>query len=219
MRSYIAPSMETHHTTYAAELFTRTIEELCRKLNKHAAARFIDRAMLLLIWNRLMGMARRFTNIATRVRTGTLVVREASAPVAEGPAEEEVVVRPWVAPGDKLPTHFRWLVNMLPEAEPFARDLVDLMMRVEVRRLIFDAPQLGRILRPLCKALGVEPLDEIRRQRPPPPPTTEVEYVPAPMQPLVESPFPDDGTGPLWTAEEEFWMRDENKWVHPKNRY
>ena len=84
--------METHHTTYAAELFTRTIEELCRKLNKHAAARFIDRAMLLLIWNRLMGMARRFTNIATRVRTGTLVV-PASAPVAEGPAEE-VVVRP-----------------------------------------------------------------------------------------------------------------------------
>ena len=222
MRSYIAPSMETHHTTYAAELFTRTIEELCRKLNKHAAARFIDRAMLLLIWNRLMRMAKRFTNIATRVRTGTLVVREreASAPVAEGPVEEEVVVRPWVAPGDKLPTHFRWLVNMVPEAEPIAGDVVWLMLRVEVRKLIFEAPQLGRILRPLCKALGVEPTDEIRRQRPPPPPTTEVEYVPGPPPPpLAESGFPDDGTGPLWTAEEEFWMRDENKWVHPKNRY
>ena len=209
--------METHHTTYAAELFTRTIEELCRKLNKHAAARFIDRAMLLLIWNRLMGMARRFTNIATRVRTGTLVVpvRQASAPV-----EVEVVVRPWVAPGDKLPTHFRWLVNMVPEAEPIAGDVVWLMLRVEVRKLIFEAPQLGRILRPLCKALGVEPTDEIRRQRPPPPPTTEVEIVPAaPPPPLVESPFPGDGTGPLWTAEEEFWTRDENKWVHPKNRY
>ena len=45
----------------------------------------VDRAMLLLIWNRLMGMARRFTNIATRVRTGTLVVpvRQASAPVED----------------------------------------------------------------------------------------------------------------------------------------
>jgi hypothetical protein len=207
------------HPTFAAETFTRMIEELCRQLNKHAAARFIGRAMLLLIWNRLMGMARRFTIIATRVRTGKLVVpvRQASVLAEEEPVEE--VVRPWVAPGDRLPTHFRWLVNMLPEAEPFARDVVDLMLMLDVRKLIFEAPQLGRILRPLCKALGVEPLDEIRTQRPPPPPTTEVEYVPAPMQPLVESPFPDDGTGPLWTAEEEFWMRDENKWVHPNNRY
>ena len=211
--------MEPHHTTFAAERFTIIIEELCRVVSKHAAARFIDKAMLLLIWNRLMRMAKQFTNVATRVRTGTLVVRErVASAVEEGPVEE-VAARPWVAPGDKLPTHFRWLVNMVPEAEPFAGDVVWLMLRVEVRRLIFEAPQLGRILRPLCKALGVEPLDEIRRQRPPPPPTTEVEYVPAPMPPLVESPFPDDGTGPLWTAEEEFWMRDENKWVHPKNRY
>ena len=56
-----------------------------RLIVEYAAARFIDRAMLLLIWNRLMGMARRFTNIATRVRTGTLVVpvRQASAPVED----------------------------------------------------------------------------------------------------------------------------------------
>ena len=142
-------------------------------------------------------------------------------------AEDEVTwdslssfVRKRVPRGEALPNHFRWLVSMLPEAEQFGQDLCWLMQRLEVQQLIFAAPDVGRIFRPLCRALGVEPTDEIRTPRPPPPPSIEVTYVPeAPPPRLVQSDLPDDGTGPLWTAEEEFWTLDENKWVHPKNRY
>src|SRR5271156_4982916 len=110
--------METMETTYAADRFNSLIDEICRVVTKHASARFVDAGMLLMIWNRLMRMAKRFASLAKRVGDGTLgaPVRERVAPAVER------VARPRVPPGDALPDHFRWLVNMVPEAEQFAAD-------------------------------------------------------------------------------------------------
>jgi len=154
--------METLTSTYAADRFTSLIEEICRVLGKHARTRFISEPMRLLIWNRIMGMARRFASLAERVRTGRLAdpaparSRHASPPPAGAPEQ------PYVDPPEVLPRHFRWLVNMIPEAETFGADLCWLLQRLEMEELIFAAPQVGRILRPLCRMLGVEPTAALR---------------------------------------------------------
>ena len=64
--------METLDTTYAADRFNALIEELCRVLTKHARTYFIDEAMQLLIWNRLVRMSKRFAGLAARVAAGQL---------------------------------------------------------------------------------------------------------------------------------------------------
>src|SRR5579862_1374443 len=109
--------METYtpgHSHDPANRFRSLIEGICRVLTKHGAARFIDTVMQLLIWNRVMRLARRFDSLAERVRSGriaeTAPARErdaAAAPV------QDAARKPRVPPGELPPTHFRWLVNML----------------------------------------------------------------------------------------------------------
>ena len=117
--------METYTPGYtaAAQLFTATTEEICRVLARHAQTRFVGRAMLLLIWNRVLRLTRLFARLAERVRTDTLAerVRAPSRDASVRPAD--AVERPYVAPAEILPHHFRWLVNMIPELERFGAEL------------------------------------------------------------------------------------------------
>jgi hypothetical protein len=183
--------METLSPSLAAQRFTSLIEEICHTLTKHGRARFIAAPMLLLIWNRIFRMARLFTNLAERVHAGTL---SETAPARSRGAS----ARPArVQPAERLPGHFGWLVNMLPEAAARGGDLCWLLRRPEIQDLIFAAPQIGRILRPLCRMLGVEPPSALqlpRRARVPRPPETSEqtseqsseqasEPAPAPAQP------------------------------------
>jgi hypothetical protein len=151
----------------AAQRFTALTEELCRLLTKHARARFIEAPLLLLIWNRLMRWAIRFASIAERVRAGTL---SQPTPARRQPAPPKPADAPAPAPQPrfrregKLPRRFGWLVHLLPEAEALGAELVWLMQRPEIEGLLFDAPQLGRILRPMCRMLGIEPTAALRRR-------------------------------------------------------
>jgi hypothetical protein len=191
--------IETLTSTYPADRFTCLIEEICRVLSKHGRERFIAQPLLLLIWNRIMGMARRFASLAERVRTGRLShtaparSRNASPPPA-GAAEQ-----PRVAPAEVLPRHFRWLVNMLPEAETFGADLCWLLQRLETEELIFAAPQVGRILRPLCRMLGVEPTAALRLPvRVPVRSATVASGTEAASAQHADDGPADDGTSPQW---------------------
>jgi hypothetical protein len=223
--------METHapNPTYAAERFTAIIEELCRALTKHARTRFISEPMLLLIWNRIMRLARHLASLAERVRTGRLSdpaparSRGASPPSAGAPEQ------PYVDPSEVLPRHFRWLVNMIPETEAVGVDLCWLLQRLEMEELIFAAPQVGRILRPLCRMLGVEPTAALRlpvRARVPSA-TVASGTDAASAQHVDDGPADDvtvdDGTGPQWggpqspapsllaETEAEVWEFDSRK--------
>ena len=144
-----------------ADRINGLIDEICRMLTKHGPGRFIDPPMLLLIWNRIMRLARRFASLAERVRTGRLAATARGREASVAPAG--AARKPRVPPGELPPTHFRWLVNMLPEAEPFGGDLCWILQLLEMREFIFKAPrQAGRILRPLCRMLGVEPTSTLR---------------------------------------------------------
>jgi hypothetical protein len=113
-----------------------------------------------------------------------------------------------------LPDHFRWLVNMVPETEPRAGDLLWMPQRPEINELIAKAPlPAGRILRPLCKMLGVEPPPALRL---PLRLTVRIPEEPSEPAPTVTEPLraqpAHDGDWPLWRGsgllcpgEARFW--------------
>jgi hypothetical protein len=222
--------METHTLTQnPAPRFTSLIEELCRVLNKHASARFVYAPMLLLIWNRLTRLAKRFASLAERVQAGTL---DDPAPARSQAALAPPAVtpdRPSAAPQEVLPHHFRWLVNMVPEAEAISADLCWLLQKLEVEELIFAAPrQAGRILRPLCKMLGVDPPSALQLPRAvrvrrleetfEPAPEPEPEPEPVPAQPEDDSGWPQClEPEPLSETQEENWKMNPPE-RPPKNR-
>jgi hypothetical protein len=162
--------------------------------SKHARSCFISDAMLLLVWNRIMRLARRFASIAARVRGGLAEPaparsREAAAQPAEGEPKQ-----PRIAPEEVLSRRFGWLVHMLPEAAQFGASLCWLLQKLEMEQLIFAAPEVGRVLRPICRMLGVEPTAALRlpvrprEQSETVAPATEVENV----RPVGNGPA-DDG--------------------------
>ena len=130
----------------AADRFAMIVEMLCRAV----AARGTDRsrtALIVLIWGRLRRMAVRFAAVAERVRSGTLRalrVRPTRQLACAG-------ARPI------LPRGFAWLVRLVPEkAAAAGSQLQYLLNDPEMVALLAAAPRLGRILRPLCRMLGVE---------------------------------------------------------------
>jgi len=205
--------METLTPSEAVRRFNALIEEICRVLGKHATARFIDVPRQLLIWNRVMRLARLFASLAEKVRSGTLVeaapARRREASVAPAEVEAEVAEQPdEPQPAEfrreTLPTHFRWLSNMLPEVDPIGGTLCWLMQRPEVEEVIYAAPrQAGRILRPLCKMLGVEPIAALRAP------------IRVPNAPVAEDPeavcpqTAADGMCPRWREPGVFWEIDQ----------
>ncbi len=78
----------------------------------------------------------------------------------------------------RLPRAFGWINKRIPEAAPPAGTLEDLLLNRadEVQALLKDAPQAGRLLRPLAHALGVRAPAYLklpprpRKPRPPRPP-------------------------------------------------
>jgi hypothetical protein len=59
---------------------------------------------------------------------------------------------------------FAWLVNILPEATIYRAQLRDLLAEPTIVTFLAEVPQAGKLLRPLCRLLGVQP----SRQKPRP---------------------------------------------------
>ena len=126
-----------------------------RSLNPAHAERVRARtALLVLVWGRIGRMVNRFENLFARWRTGTLPKPRPSR--ARAPATPRETAR--------IPTGRAWLVHVVGyEAAGRASQLQHLLARPDMAEFLHAAPQAGRILRPLCHMLGIDP--------PPQPPT------------------------------------------------
>jgi hypothetical protein len=72
-----------------------------------------------------------------------------------------------------LPRRFGWLPQRVPETAIFANQLQQLLADPEIAALLAQCPQAGKILRPICRMLGVQPIPQILRPpapNPAPPP-------------------------------------------------
>ena len=98
-----------------------------------------------LLYYRLNRMAARFTALFHRWRTGTL---PAPRPTQTG--------RPYTPrPVLRLPSACGWVNHRIPASAACTGQLEALLHDPELPEFLAAAPQAGRILRPLCHALGL----------------------------------------------------------------
>ena len=165
-----------------AESFAGILAWLCRAVAAAAAKNPLAAPLLILLWPRLNRLARRFTALAARVEARTAAPRRPASP------------RPAAArsrlPYRRLPRRFAWLPPLVPGAAAAGSQLQHLLTTPEMTGLLAAAPQAGRLLRPLCRMLGVRPLPALAlKPRPAPLP-------PAPARAAATGPAPPTAPPP-----------------------
>jgi len=126
------------------------IAGLRRALAERAAK---DRALaplVMLLWSRLNEVAKRFASRVRRADAGLVRRTVAGAPSVR---RQGSVAR---ASGPQLAGGFAWLVRLVPEAACCGGQLQHLLSDPEVAAALAAAPSAGRVLRPLCRMLGVD---------------------------------------------------------------
>ena len=117
-----------------------------------------DRAaapLALLLSAYLSSVIRRFESLVARHAAGRLVTR----PARPRPIRPQIG-RPQDDPGKpRLPRRNAWLIGFLPyRASAYAAQLRHILVQnPELIALMAASPQAGRILRPLCRMLGMDP--------------------------------------------------------------
>jgi hypothetical protein len=119
-----------------------------------------------LLWFRLHRLANRITRLHDRWRAGTLPRPRTRAPrTTQRTTPRQPPARiptfpmsgtPLVDPPPRLPRGHGWVLKRLPHCAAQSGRLHDLLQRAETRLFVEQAPQAARLLRPLCRALGVE---------------------------------------------------------------
>jgi len=132
-----------------ADRFARIIDGLCGAVAARAHKNALARPLLVLLYYRLRRMVVRLASLAGRVRSGTL-----PAPARRRAASSRPRTAP---PAPRLPRGFVWVPRLVPEANGYASQLQHLLADPAMVALLAAAPQAGRILRPLCRMLGIRP--------------------------------------------------------------
>ncbi len=169
-----------------AERFALILDGLCQAVAARGGGR--DRLagpLVILIWSRLRRLGVRFAALAARIAAGRhrrFLARRPPRPTPRRPAQ-----RP-------LPHGPAWLLRLVPQASGYGSQLQHLLAEPEMAALIQSAPQMRRLLRPLCRMLGVRPPPA---PRPPPPAAAEVRPPAAPAQPPEPSSPAPPGPAPV----------------------
>jgi hypothetical protein len=129
--------------------------------------------LIVLVWGRLRRMVARFASVVARFRDGTL-------PEAGSGRRRPARARPasLPCPAD-LPRRVAWVLQVIPGAACWRAGIEEMLDDPEMAAIVAGAPQIGRVLRPLCRMLGIEPVPALvlpRRRalnRPPPSPGPE----------------------------------------------
>jgi hypothetical protein len=160
--------------------FARLVMHL-RRVTSARIALGLAYPLAVLIDARLRGLGVRLAALLVRYRAGTLRPprprRRPAGPAKPPPALPPTVLPPdaaaAVAPVLRLPRGFGWFNRLVPASSGYAL-LQSQLSDPEVAALMAAAPQVGRLLRPLCHMLGLAVPELLRlpprpRRRPPPP--------------------------------------------------
>ena len=154
-----------------AERLARIIDDVCKAAAARAPRGFLAIPILMLLWARLKRMSLRITRLAARAAAGTLRTPPRAAP------RQPLSRRPPATPPRRLPRRTGWLCQPVPAACAYASQLQHLLNEPDMRALLDAAPGIDRLLRPLCRMLGVA------RPKLPPRPTTPRPTTPRPTTP------------------------------------
>ena len=170
------------HAAFALR-FAAIVHALCRAVAARGARGALAAPVVVLLWLRLNRASKRIDSLAARL--------DAAGGTLAPPKPERRRNRP-ARRSKTLPRRFAWLLRPIPEATAASSQLRHLMADPACAALLEAEPRYGRILRPLCRHLGIRPPASIAQQKPRhapnrPEPVTEPVTEPAP-KPAPEFP-------------------------------
>jgi len=134
-----------------SDRFTPIIDGLClaaaTRLGAPGPTRWTAGPLMVLLWVRLRRIAARFAALAGRpsVRRRVFLRPDTMSSTPPRPPTKRKC----------LPRRFAWLVRLVPEAASCGTQLQHLLSDPAMAALLAASPQARRILRPLCRMLGV----------------------------------------------------------------
>ena len=134
--------------TELARKLATILDCLTPLLRLHAGRDPKNHALILPTWKRFRALIGRLESLTLRWKAGKNLTPRKAQPRNARPKAEKPEIR--------LPTRRFWLLHIAqPTAQviPLVHQLLD---DPETQALFAAAPQLGRILRPLCHAFGVD---------------------------------------------------------------
>jgi hypothetical protein len=160
-----------------AERFARLIAGLVQAISDDVMQNATLMNIAARLWNHLAATAVRFAAIAEKPlgrarRPGTPA--EPGAEPATEPARartrrpKAAAARRLLVPRQHLPTGHGWLVRLSPRSVPFGIELAYFLVQPEMTELLATAPRLWRVLRPICRMLGITPHNAPPYSRPAP---------------------------------------------------
>jgi hypothetical protein len=156
--------META-TCPAADRFTCLMEGLFKDVAAEAPLGWVAIPLIKLLWRRLRRMSRLFISIMARFHAGTLpapgCARRRVAPARPAAASDP---SEGPRPQDKA-RRFGWVLQVTYAAMVRRFDLIEMLDDPETPAIYAEAPQLGRVLRPLCRMLALRPPAWLRLPR------------------------------------------------------
>ncbi len=145
----------------SAARFARIIEDVCHAVAACGGRGRLAGPLVILLWTRLRRLATRFAALAARAaepgrgRSQAAARRPRPKPDALPDTPQDTPHRAARRPG--LPLRFGWLLRLAPEASASGSQLRALLTEPEMAALLAAMPRLARMLRPLCRMLGVVP--------------------------------------------------------------
>ena len=135
-----------------ADRFTSLVERLMKDVEASVIfSEWVPIWAIKLLWRRLRRMKARFAAVVARLRAGGPM-----AGVLRARRERRGAADPDAARRCGLPVHCGWLLHTISWAFVRAWDLEEIVADPEMERLVAAAPELGRVLRPLCHMLAVK---------------------------------------------------------------
>jgi len=162
-----------------SERFNSLIEGLfddvrTRATNPWCPVRPWELLLIKLIWRRLRRLSRRFAAILAQLRAGTLPTYAEGASVGGPPAGEAAeppAVEARARASRETPAgtwRFGWVIHAVSWFVWNRHyELKEMLEEPEAEALVAEAPQLGRVLRPMCQMLAVKPPEWLRLPRRP----------------------------------------------------
>ena len=141
--------------------FAAIVHALCRAVAARGARGALAAPVVILLWLRLNRASKRIDSLAARL--------DAAGGTLPPPRPDRRRNRP-ARRSKTLPRRFAWLLRPIPEATAAASQLRHLMADPACAALLEAEPRYGRILRPLCRHLGIRPPPAIAPREPTPAP-------------------------------------------------
>ncbi|MCC6720454.1 MAG: hypothetical protein IT555_21485 [Acetobacteraceae bacterium] len=178
--------MLTPTRTPLAGRLAMIVEAMREPIAQRAIRDRVLTVLLGLVYWRLVRMVTRLDRLILRWQSAAL-----RPPGPSRAGQPRPAPAPAAPPKPRLPRGRAWLIRLVQPTAQFAGQVEHLLADPETARLLAAAPQAGRIFRPFCRMLGIEPPPLIRLPPTPPRPAR-----PRPARPRPARPRPPRPPGP-----------------------